>query len=97
MTTTLDDLRAGDLSTDQLAHYLAVRRAREQHDGPTYTDEERRLRDQARVIRVAGAMVIEDGFPGELVVEALIAERPQYSAGIREAVAGAVAELAGLA
>jgi hypothetical protein len=44
MTLTLEDLRAGDLSTDELAHLLANRRARESAAPPPALEWEQRPR-----------------------------------------------------
>jgi hypothetical protein len=64
MTVTLEDLRAGDLSTDELAHLLANRRARETSGSPPPLEWEQRPRtieDRAyRFSRWARSMGAED-------------------------------------
>lgn len=93
--TTMDEVPCGALSTDQLAHYLADRRARhqfaEQFAGPSFADEWERLRVQAQAYRIAWAMVTDDGFPGALVYQVLTAAFPGCEDVVADAVADAVA------
>lgn len=94
-TTLLGQLPAGELTIDQLRYLLADRRARAENPGPTHTDEVERIRQQAAAARVAFDMVVEDGFPGALVVDVVAGEFPAVPRTvIADIVAGAVAELA---
>jgi hypothetical protein len=92
VSTTLDDMRVADLTVEQLEHLLANRRARVQYAGPTAADEERHLVDAARATRIARAMVVEDGFPGPMVVQAVVTEYPRHAEVIARTVAEALAE-----
>lgn len=60
----------------------------------TYEAETRRLTEQAQICKVARDMVLEDGYPGELVVQVLVAEHPQHAVVIGTAVEEAVTEAA---
>ncbi len=91
--TIMDHVPAGELTTEQIAHYLACRRARDQIDGPTRAEIERHLADQARACRIAAAMIVEDGFPAELTEAALIEVYPRHAAVITATVREVVAEL----
>jgi hypothetical protein len=68
MTVTLEDLRAGDLSTDELAHLLANRRARVASGPPPALEWEQRPRtieDRTyRFSRLARSMGAEDDLIG---------------------------------
>ena len=61
---TLEDLRAGDLSTDELAHLLANRRAREANGPPPpmeWEQRERTVEDRAyRFVQWARSIGAED-------------------------------------
>ena len=63
-TVTLEDLRAGDLSTDELAHLLANRRAREANGPPPpmeWEQRERTVEDRAyRFVQWARSIGAED-------------------------------------
>ena len=83
------------LPADVLAHLTWLARERERREERGEVDwarnEERRLSEQARVARVAEAMVLEDRFPAQLVIDVLVAERPAHEAVIRAVVAEALA------
>ena len=53
MSATLEDIRAGDLSTDELAHLLANRRAREASAPPALEWERRPRTIEDRAFRFA--------------------------------------------
>lgn len=58
----------------------------------TFTTEQARLTEQAQLARVAHDMVAVDGYPGELVVQVLVAEHPHHAMVIGRAVEEALAE-----
>ncbi len=80
-----------------MAHLASLAREREAREARGEVDvfekERQRLAHQARLWRVARAMVIEDEFDPETVALALADVHPDDAELIEEAVAEAVAEL----
>ena len=70
-----------------------VKEARSRSVGPTWPDEERRLTEQARACRITWAMIVEDGYPVQLTVQAVDQVFPGHHDAVAKAAAGAATEV----